>query len=273
MRRWRKAAHMLMSAVRAQCLFRRPQQRSTGSARHRYLTEAEGAPLSRWAVFYAFPVFITAALWMRHMIFFKRIRLADKEAFNRRLEAQFQRTYTNGMIVYPEGHRSTKAESLPLKRGILHFTYSRGYKTQVIITRGKEQLLSEKRLAVHFGARLACGYGAVIDPAAHSDFDAFVAEVQRQWDALWRQVYGADVEALPELQVGVGGSASQTFPRGVLLGQAAICTASIVLFAAMLWAAARVIAASAWTMTGAAVLAGWTAVAMSRAELKPGEGL
>lgn len=239
----------------------------------RYLTEGEGAPLSRWAVFYAFPVFLTAALWLRHMVFFKRAKVADKEAFNQRLEAKFNHTFTNGMIVFPEGHRSTKPTSLPLKRGILHFTHSRKYKVQIIITRGKEQLLSEKRLAVHFGARLACGYSRVIDSASHKDFEGFVAQIQQEWDALWRQVYSANIDDLPELQVGAGNAASQTFPRGVLIGQAAISFASIVLFGAVLWGSARLIAMSAWTMTGAALLAAWTVLSMSKAELKGGQGL
>jgi 1-acyl-sn-glycerol-3-phosphate acyltransferase len=239
----------------------------------KYLTEAEGAPLSRWAVFYVFPVFLVSARWFRHIIFFKRIRVADKEAFNRKLAAQMQHSFTNGLIVYPEGHRSTLPDSLPLKHGILFFTHSQKLHVQVIITKGKEQLLSEKKLSAHFNARLACGYGEPIDCAQYPDVDAFVARVQQEWDRLWLEVYGADVDSLPVLRVGEGDSATQDFPRYILVGQVAIGSVSIVLFLALLYVCVRLALSSIPAMTVAALLAAWTAVSLQKATLVPGSRL
>ena len=235
----------------------------------KYATEAEAAPLSRWAVFYCFPVFLTSALWMRHIIFFKRVRVADKEAFNAKLEAQLKHSYANGLIVYPEGHRSTLPGSLPLKRGILHFTHSRKYHVQLIITKNKELLLHEKRFSAHFCAQLACGYSGPIDSADYPDFDAFVAKVQEEWDKLWERVYSADMSTLPLLRVGEGDGASQYFPPYVLYVQALISIVSILIFVSMLAVIVRFVVSSVPAMSVAALLAAWTAVSMQRAVLVP----
>jgi 1-acyl-sn-glycerol-3-phosphate acyltransferase len=84
-----------------------------------YITEAEASPLSRWAVFPAFPIFLTSAMWLRAVTFFKRTRVFDREQFNRTLENKILRSYKTGVIVYPEGHRNLGPKSLPLKRGML----------------------------------------------------------------------------------------------------------------------------------------------------------
>ena len=239
----------------------------------KYLTEAEGAPLSRWAVFYCFPVFLTSALWMRHIIFFKRIKVTDKQAFNDKLKANMERSFANGLIVYPEGHRSTLPDSLPLKRGILYFTHMQEYHVQIIVTKGKEQLLSEKKLSAHFNARLACGYGKPIDSAKYPDFDGFVAEVQREWDRLWTQVYSADMDQLPLLRVGEGDAAAQEFPRYVLVVQAIIGVVSIIVFVSMIFVLGRLAFSSVPAMTFTALTAAVTAFSMQRAVLLPGARL
>lgn len=59
------------------------------------------------------------------------------------------------------GHRSTRPTSLPLKRGMMHYGFSRKLPVQLIITRGKEDVMSEKAGTVHFGTTLATGYSQV----------------------------------------------------------------------------------------------------------------
>jgi 1-acyl-sn-glycerol-3-phosphate acyltransferase len=49
------------------------------------------------------------------------------------------------------GHRSTQAHSLPLKRGIVHYAFSRKMPMQVVITQHKEDLINEKKLGVRAG--------------------------------------------------------------------------------------------------------------------------
>ena len=62
------------------------------------------------------------------------------------------------------GHRSTKAQSLPLRRGMLHYAHSRQVPVQIVITANKEAVISEKDMSAHFGQTLVVGYSEVIDP-------------------------------------------------------------------------------------------------------------
>jgi 1-acyl-sn-glycerol-3-phosphate acyltransferase len=230
-----------------------------------FITEAEASPLSRWAVFPAFPIFLTSALCLRAVIFFKRAKVADKELFNRTLEKKVLSSFTHGLIVYPEGHRNLETTSLPLKRGMLHFAHSRKWPVQLIITQGKEQLLSEKRLRSAFYCRLKCGMAPVIQSADFETFESFTSKVQQEWDALWAQVYNSPLENLPELQVGVDGVRGVTYPTYILVGQALICFASVLLFLGTLWFAVRLAVSSSASMALAGVLVGLTAISLHRA--------
>ena len=66
------------------------------------------------------------------------------------------------------GHRSTKVHSLPLRRGMLHYAYSRRVPVQIVITANKEAVISEKDMSAHFGQTLVVGYSEVINPEARS---------------------------------------------------------------------------------------------------------
>jgi 1-acyl-sn-glycerol-3-phosphate acyltransferase len=234
-----------------------------------YVTESEASPLSRWLVFYVFPVFLTSALWMRGVVFFKRTRVADKTAFNARLEAKVTSAWSQGLIVYIEGHRNITPKSLPLKRGMLHFAHSRNYPVQIIITKGKEQLLCEKTMAVGFNAMLACGFAPPIQSSEFHSFDDFVAKVQQEWDKLWSTVYDSDITSLPLLRVGEDVPVGVQFPTYILLGQAAICSAAIGIFLGIIYAIGRLAFLSVYPMTAAALLMALTGVSMQRAVLRP----
>jgi hypothetical protein len=56
--------------------------------------------------------------------------------------------------------------SLPLKRGMLHYAYSRGLPVQIIITSNKEAVISEKMLSAHFGQTVLVGYAEPIHAKA-----------------------------------------------------------------------------------------------------------
>jgi hypothetical protein len=60
------------------------------------------------------------------------------------------------------GHRSTRPHSLPLRRGMLHYAYSRQLPVQIVVTDGKEAVISEKHMSAHFGQTLLVGYSNVI---------------------------------------------------------------------------------------------------------------
>ena len=67
---------------------------------------------------------------------------------------------------------------------------------QIIITKNKEAVLSEKDFSCHFGQTVLCGYADAIEPGQYDSFDAFVEQVQKVWDAEWKRVYSAKFSGL-----------------------------------------------------------------------------
>lgn len=47
---------------------------------------------------------------------------------------------------------------------MLHYAYSRQIPVQIVITAGKEAVISEKDMAAHFGQTLLVGYSDVLHP-------------------------------------------------------------------------------------------------------------
>lgn len=90
------------------------------------------------------------------------------------------------------GHRSKKPHSLPLKRGMLHYAYSRKLPVQIIISAGKEAVLDEKECRVGFGCTIVTSYSEVIQAQQYPDFEAYFNKIQTVWHAEWQQVFTAD---------------------------------------------------------------------------------
>jgi len=202
-----------------------------------YLTEGNSALMSRMMVAVAFPIFITSVAILKGIVLFKRGTIADKEKFNAWLDDKLATSPIPGLLVYPEGHRSTRPTSLPLKRGMLHYAYSRKLPVQVIISSGKEVVMSEKTRRAAHGATLVVGYSPVVNASAFSDFNAFATEVQRVWDAMWGDVYSADPAGLPPLTL--DNVPEFDYPPDMRHKQAAITLFSIGVLAAVLFFTGR----------------------------------
>ncbi|GIM16764.1 hypothetical protein Vretimale_19357, partial [Volvox reticuliferus] len=67
-----------------------------------YLTEGRAALMSRWLVYFVFPVFCTSVIILRGIVLFKRGHIANKEAFNAWLDATLAKSTVPGLLVYPE---------------------------------------------------------------------------------------------------------------------------------------------------------------------------
>ncbi|KAL4853125.1 hypothetical protein ACK3TF_005902 [Chlorella vulgaris] len=165
-----------------------------------YVTEGRSLFMSRMAVLFVFPTFISALTVLKSIILFKRGAIADKEKFNAWIDEQRANSPQSGLSVYPEGHRSTKRDSLPLKRGMLYYAFSRKLPVQIVIGANKEAIISEKHLTARLGQTAVVGYSEPIMTAEYADFDAFWAKVQETWDRQWQTVFGAAWEGLPELE-------------------------------------------------------------------------
>lgn len=96
-----------------------------------------------------------------------------------------------GVLVYPEGHRNVTSMSLPLRRGMLKYTYSRGIPVQIIIASNKEYVICEKRLTVNFRSMVSVGYSELIDTKSFENFEAFYLAVDAAWNQQWKEVYSA----------------------------------------------------------------------------------
>lgn len=163
------------------------------------MTEGRTLFMSRWAVAYVFPLFMIPMWFVRAVLIFRRGSIADKKRFNEWIDAEWAKSTQTALGVYPEGHRSTTGQSLPLKRGMLHYAYDRKIPVQTVIGGNKESILSEKRFVVGFGQTVTVGYSEVIYPKNFDNFEAFMKVVQDTWDKEWEEVFTTDWKDLPEL--------------------------------------------------------------------------
>eukprot|EP00927_Polykrikos_kofoidii_P075747 TRINITY_DN7219_c0_g1_i1.p1 TRINITY_DN7219_c0_g1~~TRINITY_DN7219_c0_g1_i1.p1 ORF type:complete len:338 (+),score=47.05 TRINITY_DN7219_c0_g1_i1:81-1016(+) len=95
-----------------------------------------------------------------------------------------------GCTVYPEGTRSTKMQSMPLKPGGLAVIYKLGWPVQVVISTNKEHVTAEKDLRLGFGVTVVTSVAAPILPADFPTSDEFIKAVQASWDETWADAYG-----------------------------------------------------------------------------------
>lgn len=144
-------------------------------------------------VVYVFPLFAVPAMWVGAVFAFKRNKPGAHEELNKQLDAHLEsHTDFSGFVLYPEGTRNIKPKALPLRRGMLKYTWSRGFDVQVIMAADKEHVLSQKRASASWGVEIPVGFSEVISSKSYAgDFEGFLKEVQRVWDAEWAHVYGA----------------------------------------------------------------------------------
>jgi 1-acyl-sn-glycerol-3-phosphate acyltransferase len=234
-----------------------------------YVTEGRAAYLSRWAVFPVFPVFLTSALLLKSVRFFNRNKVKDKDAFNKWLDNDIGMSAVKGLIVYPEGHRGLLPESLPLKRGMLKYAYSRSMPCQVVMTSGKELLLSEKRMSVGFNAELALGFSEVVRSTDYPDFEAFWTKIQEVWYETWQTVHNAKTADLDEYVPGQGQDCVTEYPKAVLVGQAAICMTTMSLLLSVVVVGLQLAFSSSLAASALVLFAGMTFLSVQMADLRP----
>ena len=72
---------------------------------------------------------------------------------------------------------------------MLHYAFSRKLPVQLVISSGKERVISEKTMSAHFDAVVNTGFSPVIHSADFADFDAFFEHVCSTWLLLWKQAF------------------------------------------------------------------------------------
>ncbi|QDZ21586.1 PlsC domain-containing protein [Chloropicon primus] len=165
-----------------------------------YVVEGRACFLSRLMVLIAFPVFGFYGLVTRTAVFFRRnTKGRDFTKFNQFISGQIQRSPCQGIVVYPEGTRNIKPESLPLRRGMLRYAYSERTPVQIVITTNKEHVISQKMQRASFGTKCISGFSEVIRPGDYSNFEDFFDEINKTWKAEWKRTYGASISNAVEV--------------------------------------------------------------------------
>ncbi|GAB4821617.1 hypothetical protein N2152v2_008663 [Parachlorella kessleri] len=234
-----------------------------------YVVAGDAVPLSRKEVGMAFPAFTSSLMAVKAILLFNRGGVKNLERFNSWLDKASMAAHSQNLLVYPEGTRSLRQASLPLKRGMLRYAYTRRLPVQVMITAHKEEVLNERRRTAHWGRTLVVGFSEVLDSTQFAEFDAFMAEVQRVWDAQWERVHSAPRQGK---EYNPSYSTKQYSPQVLALQTAALAFWTAVLALAAYQSLRLLAAVAAWGLVGRVVLGGlalWSAASMAVALLPP----
>eukprot|EP00927_Polykrikos_kofoidii_P075749 TRINITY_DN7219_c1_g1_i1.p1 TRINITY_DN7219_c1_g1~~TRINITY_DN7219_c1_g1_i1.p1 ORF type:complete len:355 (+),score=34.43 TRINITY_DN7219_c1_g1_i1:93-1067(+) len=120
-----------------------------------------------------------------------------------------------GCSFYPEGTRSTKPHSLPLKPGGLAVIYKLGWPAQIVISTNKEHVTDEKRFRVGFGCTVVSSVSAPLVPSDYPTSDEFINAVKTTWDETWADAYSETKPVLRETALLPG---AHLRPSGFILG-------------------------------------------------------
>ena len=78
-------------------------------------------------------------------------KIALNRSFFKWLDSEFESKFTmkNGLIFYGEGHRNPRPDPLPLKKGMIRYSYERKIPIQMVMAFGVEDVMAEKELRVN----------------------------------------------------------------------------------------------------------------------------
>lgn len=153
-----------------------------------YTMEGRNSFLSRLMVLMAFPIFGCYGILMKGLIFFRRdVRGRDFNSFNKKISDIVRRSHHQGLLVYPEGTRNTKATGMELRRGMLRYAFSEKMPVQVVISTNKEHVLSQRELKGTYGVKMVVGYSPVMQTKDYETFDAFFEAVNVLWRSEWKR--------------------------------------------------------------------------------------
>ena len=95
--------------------------------------------------------------------------------------ALLDRRKDTGLIVYPEGHRFKGEVTLKLKTGVMEVAYNLKTPCQIVLSKGKENLMDEINLTIHKQALITVYVSDVLDPTKFETKEAWFEYVNEQW--------------------------------------------------------------------------------------------
>lgn len=101
------------------------------------------------------------------------------------------------MIVYPEGHRYKGEGSLKLKTGVMEVAYNMKTPCQIVISKGKENLMDEVSLKIHKQSLITIYVSEVMDPTKFETKEEWFEFVNKQWMVAYEKLEKGEVEGKP----------------------------------------------------------------------------
>jgi 1-acyl-sn-glycerol-3-phosphate acyltransferase len=150
--------------------------------------------ISRYIILFVFPLISISSLLLNQIIFFKRGDKVDN--IMKKVTDFFRRKLSKRLIVYPEGTRRTSNEVCDLKKGFIYFAYDNRASVQVVISKNKENVLSEKTFTSNYGQNIFTYYGKTLSPDDHDTKEEFFGAVQEEWKRVWAFVYSGQHEVM-----------------------------------------------------------------------------
>lgn len=102
-----------------------------------------------------------------------------------------------GVIVYPEGHRYKGEGSLKLKTGVMEVAYNMKTPCQIVISKGKENLMDEVSLKIHKQSLITIYVSEVMDPTKFETKEEWFEFVNKQWMVAYEKLEKGEVEGKP----------------------------------------------------------------------------
>ena len=142
--------------------------------------------LSRMMVIFALPMSALYGILTGRVLYFRR-NGRNRKSLSDLIDQHFKFRSTP-MIIYPEGHRNTSSESLPLKVGILKIAYEQKRSVQCALTSQKEFILNEKKFTAGFHIKAITTRSELINPQDYDSFEQFLEQVRCAWHASWQRL-------------------------------------------------------------------------------------
>lgn len=101
------------------------------------------------------------------------------------------------MIVYPEGHRYKGEGTLKLKTGVMEVAYNMKTPCQIVISKGKENLMDEVSLKIHKQSLITIYVSEVMDPTKFETKEEWFEFVNKQWMIAYEKLEKGEVEGKP----------------------------------------------------------------------------
>lgn len=155
--------------------------------------------LSRWMVAAALPCAAIYAFFTGRVLFFKRGKTQRVDLETKMLGHQKNHPFPT--IFYPEQHRSTAPDSLPLRHGVLKICYENRLPIQMMIASNKEKIFNEKTGEIRWNLTSHFGTSAPIFPEQYEDYSAFYQAFEAQWLELWQTIYHPKEEDFQPYQI------------------------------------------------------------------------